>query len=490
MSKEYILVIDEGTTGIKVIIFNRKFQAVKEVYEAIDTIYPGQGQVEQDAEEIYQTTIKLCRQAVKELGIAANEIECVGITNQRTSWLLWDKQTGKPIRNMVTWQDSRGAAQIEKFIKDERFDEKFPGLAPLLPPFYLPLALSEIKEHEPEVVKKIEDKSVLWGNIDSWLIYKLTGGKVHATSSSTASNSTVYLSQFGCWFQEMLEYVGLTLDMMPVVKDEADDYGVMTEEILGVEIPIAGVVADQQSALFSQGCLENNTATCTNGTGSFIDVNLGSIYREIPGFYTTIAWRLKDDIKYMVEGFTLTAGASLEWVRNGLGLIDNFDSMGEIAASGNGDVYFVPALMGLATPYHDYSARGSFMGISATTTAAHFVQATLESVAFSVAAIFESMKFEELKTIKLSGGASKSDRVGQLLANLTSVEVIRPDSVEATALGAAEFAAIQRGVITLNDVPGLVTVHKIFRPDENQERDKQHFLMWTKAVERSLGWLS
>lgn len=493
MGKGYILVIDEGTTGVRALIYNENLEIKGEAYKRIHMLYPGEGEVEQDPIEIYEKTVDACREVVKKINIDPNEIKCATITNQRTSWLLWNKETGKPLRNMVTWLDSRGRFQKEKFVGDPVFNEKFPGLAPYLPDFYMPLVLERIKDTEEGFEEELHKSTTLWGNVDSWLLFKLTGGKVHATSASTASNSTVYISQFMIWYQDMLNFVGIREEMLPVIKEESDEYGVMDAEILGVEIPIYGAIADQQAALFSQGCIKKNTGKCTNGTGTFVDVNIGEKYVEVAPLITTVAWKLDNKISYMLEGISYTSGACLEWAKDNLKLFDDFNNVDEIAQSveNNGGIYFVPALMGLmGIPYDDSTARGAYMGITPMANQAHFTRATLESIAFATANIIEIATQAQIpiEILKLSGGASKSDVIAQLTANIVPAKVIRAKSVEATALGAAEMGALKLGWMNLEDVERFSTAEKIFEKNQKSEIDSKNFSMWKKAVERTLKW--
>ncbi len=494
MEKEFILVIDEGTTGVRAFLYDKSLKVVCEAYKRIELFFPGQYKVEQSANEIFEKTLDVCREVISKHGISAEQIACAGITNQRTSWLFWNKETGEPLRNMVLWLDTRGLLQKQKFIDDPVFNEKFPGIAPYLPGLFMPLVLDNIKEEEPEFVKKFEKPTTLYGNVDSWLIWKLTGGKVHATSPSTASNSTVYYTQGMVWNLPMLEHVGMRWDMMPSVLDESDCYGVIIPELLGAEIPIYSAIADQQAALFSQGCLEENTVKCTNGTGTFMDVNMGTEFRTAGVLNPSVAWRFGETVTYMAEGIFSTAGACLEWARHNAKLFDSFEEMNVIAAQveDNGGVYFVPALTGLISlPYTDESARGAYFGLSPNSTKAHMVRATLEGIAFAASSLMEEANRVgiNIKQVKISGGVSKSDLIGQIIANLTGEEVVRPKSVEATALGAAEMAAIKLGLITTDMVDSFIEIDKAFTPDNNQEKTKKEYDIWKNSVSRTLNWL-
>ena len=495
MEKKYVLVIDEGTTGVRAFLYNKEMKIVGVSYQKIEALFPGPGEAEEDALEIYKKTVEVCRDVVKEHGISAEEIACVGIANQRLSWLFWNKETGKPLRNAVLWLDSRGRFQKQKFMDDPVFNEKFPGVAPYLPGLFMPLILDKIKDEDPAFAAEFEKPTTIFGNIDTWLIWNLTGGQVHATSPSTASNSTVFVSGTNVWNTPFLEYVGVRMNMMPQVKDEADDYGMMSADILGVGIPICSAIADQQSALFSQGCIEPNTLKCTIGTGTFVDINMGTELKRAGALNPSVGWRLNGVTNYMLEGSSFTAGACLEWARHELKLFDDFESMNDMAEqiSDSGGVYFIPALTGLSgIPFNDETAKGAYMGITPKATRNHFVRATLEGIGFATVCLMEeAMKAGiEIKQIKLSGGVSQSDTIGQLISNLTGAEVIRPKSVEATALGAAEMAAIKIGWVTPEDTARFIEVDHVFTPDQNQAKTKKEFANWKNAVSRTLNWLS
>ena len=492
MEKKYILVVDEGTTGTRAMLFDREMKIVGQAYKLIQSHFPSEGSFEQDAEEIFNSSVEMCREVVRTTGIDVGEIACAGVTNQRTSWVFWDKDTGKPLRNMVSWLDTRGSYQIPKWDASKEFNAIFPGLAPHLPPLYMPLILDLLKDREPEFKARFEQGNILYGTVDAWLVYKFTGGKVHATVPSNASNSTIYDSPSMSWVTPMLDFVGMKPEMMPEVREESVDFGCFTADILGVELPILSVVADQQSALFSQGCHAEGTAKCTNGTGTFIDLNLGKTHRVVPGLTTTVAWKLDGTVNYMAEGMSNTTGACIEWVKNNLKLFDSYDNLENEITSvpDNGGVYFVPALNGMGIPFSDSSARAAFLGASGAAKREHFVRAAVEAVAYSGSAMFLAAQEQgvQLSEIMISGGVSKSATMAQIMANVTGARIVRPKSVEATALGAAELAAMALGWMTMKDVPKYMEEDRAFTPNEDAARDKEHYKVWRKAVERCLKW--
>ena len=492
--KNYILVIDEGTTGVRALIFDRNMKILNQAYKNLELIYPGPEAVELNAEKVYDKTVAVCREVVEKQGISPEEIECVGITTQRASWLFWDKTTGKPIRNMVTWMDGRGIYQKPKFETDPAFDEKFPGLAPYLPGFWMPFVFDKVRDDEPEFAEVIKKENIIFGHIDAYLVWRLTKGAVHATSVSQASATGIFLSQHGIWNPLVLDYLGLDVKTFPEIREESGDFGVMDKEILGVELPIYSSFADQQAAMFAQNCQEENSIKCTMGTGAFFDMNIGKEYREVPGLNAMTAWQINGEKKYILEGMSSTAGACLEWAKNEMKLVDDFANMEVMAGKveDSAGLYFVPALAGIN---EDTSAKGAYMGIRPNINNNHMMRATLEGIAYGSIALMEiaypgSMDAgqEVIKEIKISGGVSKSDTVGQVLADVTGAEVVRPKSVEATALGAAEAAAIQAGWMTLDDVGKYLDVDKVFRPGAKHEAQRANYVNWKKVVERTMNW--
>jgi len=493
MEKKYILVIDEGTTGVRALIFDRQMKIVGEAYEKIQVLYTGPSEVEEIGEEIYTNSVKVCRDAVQKAGISAEEIASVGIAVQRLSWLLWNKETGKPLRNIVTWLDTRGVYQKQKWIDDPEFNKLFPGLAPYLPGLYMPLVFDRIKDTEPSFAEAVKKPNVLFGTIDTWLIWKLTNGKVHATVGSCASTSSNYVTASKSWNTPMLEFVGIRPEMMPEVKEESDDFGMMSAEVLGVEIPINSAFADQQSAVFSQACLEPNTVKCTNGTGTFVDVNIGTEEKQVGSLSTSIAWTLHGKTMYMAEGFSATAGACLEWAKNQAELISDFSELDLIEEStpNSEGVYFIPALTGLTgAPVADQTAKAGFLGISGKTTKDHMVRAIIEGIAYAASSLIEKAKEAsiQIKEVKVSGGVSKNNVLCQTMSNVVNAPVVRPESIEATALGAAEMAAIKVGWFGMADVKDFLTIDRTFYPDENQKAVSEQYNKWKKVVDRVLTW--
>lgn len=491
--KNYILVIDEGTTGVRALIYDRDMRMLDFVYEALELLYPGPDEAEVDANEIYDKTVKACRAVVEKCGVAAEDIAGVGITTQRASWTMWNKETGEPLHNVVLWFDNRGRHQKQKYMDDPVFSGSFPGLAEALPGFYVPLVLDKICDDSPEFGEEMKKETTLFGNMDTWLIWKLTNGAVHATTGSMTSAGMIYDNERCCYNLPFVGYFGFREEMLPEVCEETGFFGNMSADILGVEIPICGAFADQQSAMFSQGCLSPNTIKCTMGTGTFVDINVGSEIKAVPGLNSMISWNIGGERLYLLEGQSSTAGTCLEWAKNKLKFFDDFSEMDALAESvedSNG-VYFIPALAGMAfAPYNDETAKGAFMGIGPGADRQHFVRAMLEGIAFAgVLFMEEAAKVGAgIDEIKVSGGVTKSRSVLQTMADVTGAKVIRPKSVEATALGAAEAAAIQLGWMKPADVEKYLEIEQVVVPGENSEKLKETYQNWKKVVERTLNW--
>ncbi|MEG0377354.1 MAG: FGGY family carbohydrate kinase [Eubacterium sp.] len=491
--ERYILVIDEGTTGVRALIYDRQMKMIDYVYETLELYYPGPDEVEADPVEIYDKTVKVCREVVDKCGISVDEIAGVGITTQRTSWLVWNKETGQPLRNAVLWLDARGRHQKQKFVDDPLFNAQYPGLAGVLPGVYMPLILDKICDEDKVFADEFKKDTTLYGNIDTWLIWKMTGGKVHAVSSSMISASTLYDNGQEVYSQPLIGYFGVRNELLPEIREESDFYGNMSAEILGKEIPICSSIADQQSAMFSQGCVKPNTVKCTMGTGTFIDINVGEDIKIIPTLNNMITWKLDGKVNYLLEGMASTAGACLEWAKKSFNLFDDFSEMDDMAESvkDHAGVYFIPALAGMIVPpYNDESARGAFMGIGPGATRAHFIRAMLEGIAFAAVLLMEEATNigVTIEEIKVSGGVTKSSVVMQTIASVTGAKVVRPKSVEATALGAAETAAIKLGWMSIDDIENYLEIDKVIRPNENSSKIKDVYSNWKKVVNRTLKW--
>lgn len=492
--KNYVLVIDEGTTGTRALIFDKEFNIVSQCYEEFTQYTPSEDKVEHDAMEIYAKSVGVCREAIEKAKIASSDIAAIGITNQRATCLVWDKNTGVPLYNAIVWQDNRTAALCQE-INDSEWGEKArKATGWTVAPVYSSLMLHWYLENVPEIKEKIESGEALFGTIDTWLIWKLTGGKSHVVSYSNASVMGSLDLSTGEWYTEFLDYLGISTDIYPEIVNDSGNYGTTDPDIFGAEIPICGAIADQHAALYAQGCRSKGTCKITNGTGSFLDINIGDeCVVSDQGLNTVIAWKIGDEINYALEGFEAVTGSAVQWLRDGLQVIGKSSESEPLARSvedSNG-VYFVPALAGLSAPYHDPYARGTIFGISRGTTKAHIVRATLEGVAYRLKDILDVVEKEsgvKMTDIRIDGGASMNDLLAQLMADMLDARVDRPLSVEATSLGAAEMAGLAAGLWTEANFDKSLEIDKSFEPAITPEKREELYAGWREAIERSVGW--
>lgn len=490
--KQYIMVIDEGTTGTRAIIFDDNFQPIAQSYDEFIQYTPNENMVEHDAMEIYEKSVKMCQNAIEKASLSASDIRCIEITNQRNTALLWDKKTGEPLYHALVWQDSRMGEASNAIRESEFFDELLEVSGKNVTPHLDVLFLKWFLDNVGGAREKVESGEAIFGTIDTWLVWKLTGGKVHATSFSNASSSGCMDIKNEKWFSRLFDYVGVPESVFPKIKSESDDYG-MTD-VFGAPIPITGVIADQQSALFAQGCIKPGSVKCTNGTGSFLDINIGTTFTTSHGGVDTlVGWKLGDTTTYAVEGFAAVTGSAVQWLRDGVKFIQKSSDIEALAASveDTNGVYFVPGLIGLITPYQDPFARGLIIGITRGTTEAHIARATLEAIAFRIKDILNIVVDQgiEISEIKIDGGASENNLLAQMIADYCNASVLRPESVEATSLGAALMAAMYMGDITLDEVEGVMASDAVFTPNMDSRRREEEYKIWKEAVTRSLNWI-
>ncbi|WKY46774.1 glycerol kinase [Eubacteriaceae bacterium ES3] len=491
---KYVLVIDEGTTGTRALIFNQKLQIVAQSYEEFTQYTPSEDKVEHDAVEIYDKSIKMCKKAIGEAMISPEEIACLGITNQRATCLLWDKSTGEPLYNAIVWQDNRTADFCQELNAGEWGEKARKTTGWTVAPVYSSLMLNWYLENVPGIKEKIEKDEVLFGTIDTWLIWKLTGGQKHAVSYSNASVMGSLDLKTGKWYEEFLTFLGIDTKIYPEILADSGDYGKTTKDIFGAEIPITGDIADQHAALYAQGCRTSGTGKITNGTGSFLDINVGKeCVISDEGLNTVIAWKIGDEMYYALEGYEAVTGSSIQWLRDGLGIIaasSETEALARSVEDTNG-VYFVPALAGLSAPYHDPYARGTILGITRGATKAHLVRATLEGIAFRLKDIMDVVSNEAgitMKTVRIDGGASKNNLLAQIMADMMNVQVDRPFSVEATSLGAAEMAGLFIGLWKEEDFDTALTIDASFQPEISEEKRTRAYSGWKEAIKRSMNW--
>lgn len=493
--KKYVLALDEGTTSCRAILFDKKGAMAAVAQEEFTQYYPQPGWVEHDAEEIWEKQLAVTRKAMEKAGACAEDIAAIGITNQRETTVVWDKTTGKPICPAIVWQcrrtaeycDSIASKKITGMIKNKT------GLQ--LDAYFSGSKIHWILENVPGARAAAEEGRLLFGTIDSWLIWKLTAGRVHATDYSNASRTMLYNIHDLCWDKEILDLLEIPGSMLPEVMPSSGLFGMTDESLFGGPIPISGAAGDQQAALFGQCCFEPGDAKNTYGTGCFLLMNTGdqAIASE-NGLVTTIAWGLGGKVTYALEGSVFVAGAALQWLRDEVGLIDTAPESEAIAMSvpDTGGVYLVPAFVGLGAPYWDPYARGILAGITRGTNRAHIVRAALEALAYQTCDVLKAMEEDckmHLKRLKADGGASANNFLMQYQADMNDAPVERPGCLETTALGAAYLAGLAEGFWeSLDDVKANWSLERRFEPSMDPQLRSEKLTGWKKAVRYSCGW--
>jgi glycerol kinase len=487
-TKKYILALDQGTTSSRTILFDEHLNEIAKSQKEFTQIFPQPGWVEHDPEEIWESQLYTISDVIQKSGIDVKEIISIGITNQRETVVVWDKNTGKPIYNAIVWQDRRTAEICEELKQRnlEIYIRENTGL--VIDAYFSGTKIKWILDNVADARKKAEAGELLCGTIDTWLIWKLTNGKVHATDASNASRTMIYNIRNHSWDEKLLSELKIPKNILPQVKNSADDFGKAI--INGVEIPISGIAGDQQSALFGQRCFEKGTAKNTYGTGCFMLMQIGEEFISSRSkLLTTIAWQLNGKVEYALEGSVFIAGAAIQWLRDQLEIISASESSEEIATSldTNGGVYFVPAFTGLGAPHWDMYARGIISGLTRGTNKNHIVRAALESIAYQTRDVFEAMMKDariELKELRVDGGASANNWLMQFQSDILQTKVIRPNYTETTALGAAMLAGIGAGIFTKESLTKLNSDTKTFLPKMKLIDADELYFGWQKAVDK------
>jgi len=494
MSKN-VLAIDQGTTSTRAILFDGTMKPVGVGQKEFTQHYPRSGWVEHDADEIWATTLETCRTALKKAGTKAADVAAIGITNQRETVVIWEKATGRPIHNAIVWQDRRTAPLCAK-LKREGLEPLFSrrtGL--LLDPYFSGTKIAWLLDNVKGARRRAEKGELLAGTIDSFLIWRLTGGKVHATDATNASRTLVYDIGRNRWDDELLGILRIPAAMLPEVKDCADDFGTTDPELLGAAIPIRGVAGDQQAATIGQACFKPGMMKSTYGTGCFAILNTGAeMVRSKNRLLTTIAYRLGGETTYALEGSIFVAGAAVQWLRDGLQIIARADQTGEMAAFADETqaVYLVPAFVGLGAPHWDAEARGAIFGLTRNSGPAEFARAALESVAYQTRDLLDAMRKDwkghgAQTVLRVDGGMVASDWTMQCLADMLDAPVDRPTVLETTALGAAWLAGSKAGAWP--DAKGFAkswALDQRFEPQMPEARRRAKLEGWHDAVRRTL----
>lgn len=497
MPDNYILAVDQGTTSSRAIVFNSSGQIAGMSQKEFTQIFPRPGWVEHNPEEIWNSQLQVMHEAMRDAGIWAREVAAIGITNQRETALAWDRQTGKPVCNAIVWQDRRTAAacdQLKSEGKESLIREKT-GL--VVDAYFSATKWKWILDNIPGARELADKEQLAMGTVDSWLIWNLTKGKVHVTDVTNASRTMVFNIHSLSWDDELLELFGIPRSVLPEVRSSSETYGETAEGILPVVLPIAGIAGDQQAATFGQMCLSKGSVKNTYGTGCFILCNTGTTpVASKNKLVTTVAWQIGGETTYALEGSIFISGAVVQWLRDGLGLIKKSADVETLAAGveDNGGVYFVPAFTGLGAPHWDPYARGMIAGLTRGVQAGHLARAALESIAFQVYDVIQAMEDDAgiaIKELKVDGGAVVNNLLMQIQADILGIPVIRPRTVETTALGAAYLAGLAVGYWPgLDQIADQWAEDRTFRSGIDQENLQQIIRGWKKAVERSKGWES
>ena len=492
---KYILSLDSGTTSNRAILFNRDGKSCGQSQKEFRQIFPAAGLVEHDPEEIWETQLAVIRDLQSNTGVRAGQIAGIGITNQRETAVIWDKKTGRPVYNAIVWQDRRTAAYcdtligkgLEKVIRDKT------GL--VIDAYFSASKIRWILDNVEGARKMAEKGRLAFGTIDTWLVWKLTGGKVHVTDPSNASRTMLYNIHTLEWDDELLGIFGIPEHILPEVRSSSEIYGSTDKGLFGEGIPVSGIAGDQQAALFGQMCIERGMAKNTYGTGCFVVMNTGTkAISSENRLLTTIAWKAGGKINYALEGSIFVAGAAVQWLRDRLKIIRSSGDIEELASGvkDSGGVVFVPAFVGLGAPYWDPYATGTIIGINRDTSDAHIARAVLESIALQSLDVIRTMEKDSgipLRELRVDGGAAVNNLLMQIQADVLGSAVVRPSITETTALGAAYLAGLGNGFWDgIEEIREQWTVEKSFLPDADGERVGKLRDNWQKALERSRDW--
>lgn len=489
----YIIALDQGTTSSRAVLFDEGGRIVGIAQQEFRQIFPQSGWVEHDPMEIWETQAGVLARVISDHGIKPASIAAIGITNQRETTIIWDRKTGQPIYNAIVWQDKRTAPICESLKARGLSDYVRQNTGLVIDSYFSGTKINWILDHVPGARERAEHGELAFGTVDTWLIWKLTQGQVHATDYSNASRTMVYNIRQLDWDKKLLKELRVPAAILPSVKPSSHTFGNWMLE--GHAIPIAGVAGDQQAALFGQACFEPGMAKNTYGTGCFMLMNTGStIQLSDNGLITTIAWGLDGTVEYALEGSVFIAGAAVQWLRDSMHLIDQSKDSEYFAAKalGSNEVYVVPAFAGLGAPYWDMYARGAIFGLTRDTGKDHIIKATLESLAYQTKDILSAMQQDAgltLTSLKVDGGASANNMLMQFQADILGTFVERPAVIESTAQGAAYLAGIQIGLWKKEDILNNRIIQKRFEPNMDDSTRTALYRGWQKAVQRTMKWI-
>ena len=494
MQNQFIMSLDQGTTSSRAIIFNRHGETISVAQKPFTQYFPTPGWVEHDAKEIWGSQIAVLTEALAKSGLEAKDIAAIGVTNQRETTVVWDRATGEPVCNAIVWQDRRTAKYCDSLHDKRDWIRGKTGL--IIDAYFSATKVKWILDNVENARKRAERGELCFGTIDTWLIWNLTKGEVFVTDPSNASRTMLYNIHTLDWDDELLALFDIPRSMLPEVRASSEVYGTVSTRYLEHPVPIAGIAGDQQAALFGQLCTEKGMLKNTYGTGCFLLMNTGD--EEVTSknnLLTTIAWKVGGKTTYALEGGVFVGGAAVQWLRDGARIIRTSADINTLAATvdDNGGVYFVPALTGLGAPYWDSYARGAFFGITRGTTDGHLARATLEGIAFQVYDIVKAMEADagaQTRELRVDGGASMSDYLMQTQADIFGFNIVRPKTVETTALGAAYLAGLATGYWEdIDSIRKQWKIDKTFTPQLPPERVKEMLHYWHKAVNAARHWI-
>jgi len=492
----FILAFDQGTTSSRAIVFDGEGHVRGQAQREFRQIFPQPGWVEHDPRDIWSTQFGTAQEAIAAAGLRATDIAAIGITNQRETTLIWDRKTSKPIHNAIVWQDRRTAGICDK-LRAEGYEDLIRQKTGLrLDAYFSGTKIAWLLDNVPEARAKAERGELAFGTVDTWLAWNLSGGTLHITDASNASRTLLYDIHTGDWDEELLRTINVPRSLLPQVRSSSEIYGETAPGLFGARIPIAGIAGDQQAATFGQACVAPGMAKNTYGTGCFMLMNTGD--EAVPSrnrLLTTVAWQLDGKRTYALEGSVFVAGAVVQWLRDGLGIIRSSDEIEALAASvpDSDGVYLVPAFTGLGAPHWDAYARGTMHGLTRGSTKAHIARAALESIAFQSAELLDAMQKDgnvALQQLRVDGGGSRNILMMQFQADILGVPVVRPKITETTALGAAYLAGLATGY--WRDAEALRAqwqVDRTFEPAMGADERRSRLAQWRKAVLRSMGWV-
>ena len=490
---KYIMALDQGTTSSRCIIFDKEGNIISSAAKEFKQYFPKSGWVEHNPNEIWSSTLAVMVEAMALKGIEASGIDCLGITNQRETTIVWDRLTGEPVFNGIVWQCRRTAKMVDEIKKNnpdiEKIIKEKTGL--ILDPYFSATKIAWILDNVPGARKKAENGDLMFGTVDTWLIYKLTKGKVYATDYTNASRTMLFNIHELKWDKDLLELFNIPESMLPNVKNSSDVYGYTDPQIVGESILISGVAGDQQAALFGQCCFDEGEGKNTYGTGCFLLLNTGkNIVDSKNGLLTTIAFGINGEIKYALEGSVFVAGAAIKWLRDELRIIDNAAETENIAESvdNTAGVYVVPAFTGLGAPYWDAYARGAIIGLSRGSTREHIIRATLESLAYQTFDVLKSMEEDSkigINSLRVDGGASANNFLLSFQSDILNCEIIRPKVIETTALGVAYLAGLASGYYKdIDEIKSNWKKDRVFTPEMDEKIREKKIKGWKEAVSR------